>query len=102
MSFSWKKVLPLALLATTMIGCASRSYYSRRYPPPPPPRAYGVVGMAPGPGYMWIDGYYDWRAPRYHWVPGRWVRPPRARTVWVPGHWDRRGRDSRWVRGHWR
>jgi hypothetical protein len=101
MSLSWKKALPLILLSATLLGCTSRSYYSRRYPPPPP-RAYGVIGTTPGPGYVWIDGYQDWRAPRYVWVPGRWVRPPRARAVWVPGHWNHRGGRQVWIRPHWR
>ena len=72
---------------------------------PPPPR-YGVVGVAPGPGYVWTDGYWDWRGGAWVWAPGRWMRPPRRHAVWVPGYWEehhergRRGYAFR--RGYWR
>jgi hypothetical protein len=46
------------------------------------PSAYAAP--YPGPGYAWIDGYYD----RGYWVPGRWA---------YAGRYDRhdyyRGRD---------
>jgi hypothetical protein len=106
MNFTWKKVLPVALLGMTLAGCASSGgYYARAPYPPPPPRGYRsgvVIGVAPGPGYVWLDGYQDWRGSRYAWVPGRWVRPPRPRAVWVAPHWDRHGRNQVWMRGRWR
>ena len=50
------------------------------------PSAYAAP--YPGPGYAWIDGYYDGG----YWIPGRWA---------YAGHYDRhdyyRGRD--WDRG---
>ena len=46
-------------LGTILTGCAGGGYYaSARIGPPPPPR-YGVMGYAPGPGYVWTDGYWD-------------------------------------------
>jgi hypothetical protein len=87
--------------ALTMGACASRGYYSYRVPPPPPPRL-GVVGYAPGPGYVWVDGFYDLRGPSWVWVPGYWVRPPRPRAVWVRPYWEPHGRAYRFHRGHWR
>ncbi|MGD0416638.1 MAG: hypothetical protein ABSA80_14865 [Terriglobales bacterium] len=27
---------------------------------PPPPVRVGVVGVAPGPGYVWVGGYQRW------------------------------------------
>ena len=94
--------LPLLL---TLSACAGGGgyYYASGPPTPPPPRAMGVVGYAPGPGYVWIDGYWDWRGNRYnYWVPGRWERPPRRGAAWVGPHWDRRGGRHVWVRGYWR
>ena len=55
-------------------GCAG-GYYVRVAPPPP---RYGVVGYAPGPGFAWVDGYWDRRGENWFWVQGRWERPPRA------------------------
>jgi len=58
--------------------------------------------VSPGPGFVWIPGFYRVERGAYLWVPGRWDRPPRARAVWVPARWvhDRGG----WyvVEGHWR
>ena len=99
-----KKIL---LMGTVMVGtiltsCAGSGYYaSARFGPPPPPR-YGMVGRAPGLGYVWTDGYWDRRNNNWFWVDGRWLRPPRARAVWVPGTWHQRGHSWRFERGHWR
>ena len=84
----------------SVVGCAAHaSYYVAG--PPPPPQAVGIVGYAPGPGYVWIDGFWDWRG-RYVWVPGYWGRRPHPRAVWVPGrpHYEH-GRYS-YHRGYWR
>ncbi len=69
---------------------------------PPPPVHVGVVGVTPGPGYVWIGGYQRWNGHAYVWVPGRWVRPPRAHVIWVGPRWvHTRGG---WVfhAGYWR
>ena len=89
------------IAGTFLSGCAVQSYGRVRYAPPPP--RYGVIGVAPGPGYVWTDGYYDWRGGNYVWMQGRWMRPPHRRAVWVPGAWmqSRRG-GYEFRRGHWR
>ena len=58
---------------------------------------------APGPGYVWIQGYQSWDGRGYAWVPGRWEQPPRPRGRWVAHHWVRQ-RGGGWVLvdGHWR
>jgi hypothetical protein len=68
-------------------------------PPPPVPAdvVVGPVGVAPGPGYVWVDGYWDWVGGRWVWMPGRWVLPPRRDLVWVGPVVD-----FRLHRGHWR
>jgi hypothetical protein len=53
----------------------------RQAPPPPPVER---VVAAPGPGYVWIPGYYDWAGNRWAWRSGHWERPPRQGAVWVP------------------
>ena len=98
----------LALLGVTALGglilsaCASDYYVARAPVPPPPPVAAGYVGVAPGAGYVWIDGFWDWRGSRRYWTPGRWARPPRRGAVWVPGQWVREHRGYHWRRGYWR
>ena len=90
------------LLGTILSACASGGgYYSARIGPPPPPR-YAVFGVAPAPGYVWTNGFWDLRGSRWVWVDGRWVRPPRGRTVWVPNEWRQEHGRYRMQRGYWR
>ncbi len=100
----WQTLAGTALLVAAvgvLPACATpRGRVYVRIAPPPP--IVETVVVAPGPGYVWVPGYYRWSGTAYVWVPGAWVRPPRPRAVWVPGHWvhDRRG----WffVEGRWR
>ena len=32
--------------------------------PPPAPQLVGPVGVAPGPGYVWTNGYWAWNGGR--------------------------------------
>lgn len=97
-------VLAGALLASCgLIGCGGgygAAYYTT--PAPPPPQVIGAVGYAPGPGFVWIDGFWDLHGGRWAWVNGRWGRPPRAGAVWVADRWERRGGGWHYNRGHWR
>ena len=72
--------------------------------PPPPPlvAVVGPVGVPPGPGYVWVDGYWDWLDGRWVWTPGRWVLPPRPRAVWVVPTFHPYHDRYRFHRGHWR
>jgi hypothetical protein len=56
---------------------------------------------APGPGYVWIGGYWNWVAGRHVWVAGRWAAP-RAGYVWVPHAWVHYGQGWRLREGYWR
>jgi len=87
----------LSVATVGLSNCASGGHYARVPVPPPPPGAY-YRGPAPGVGFFWRDGYYDYYGGRYNWVGGAWVRPPRVGVVWVNPGW--RGR--RWRRGYWR
>ncbi len=86
---------------TLLTGCAGNgALYVRTAPPAP---RYGVVGVAPGPGYVWTDGYWDWRGGGWYWRDGRWMRPPHRHATWVPDRWENRGRNRyAFRRGHWR
>lgn len=68
---------------------------------PPAPR-YGVVGVAPGPGFVWVEGFWNLRGSAWVWAPGRWVRPPRPGAVWVGSAWRHEGAHWRYHRGYWR
>lgn len=98
-----RNLMMLAVMTGALSACGGGVAVAYRVPAPPPrPMTYGVVGMAPGPGYVWVDGYHDWRSSRYVWVPGAWHRPPHPRAVWVPGYFQRHGHSHVWVGGRWR
>ncbi|MCC7498680.1 MAG: YXWGXW repeat-containing protein [Bryobacterales bacterium] len=94
---------PVLLLSGLLTACGGYAGYGYGYrvPPPPPPR-YGPVGYAPGPGFVWMDGFWNLHGSSWNWSPGRWVRPPRARSYWVPPRWERQNRGWKFHSGHWR
>ncbi|HXS95709.1 MAG TPA: hypothetical protein VN736_13990 [Candidatus Limnocylindrales bacterium] len=83
---------------TLLTGCAGG--YAVGYGPPPP--RYGAIGYAPGPGYVWTDGYWNYSGRNWAWVDGRWARPPRGHATWVRPEWRHEGRQWRFHRGYWR
>ena len=68
----------------------------------PPAPIVETVAVAPGPGFVWVDGYWGWHGRRWVWVGGRWAHPPRAGVVWVGPHYVFRGGRHVWVHGYWR
>ena len=91
-------VLLSASLAATPASAGGRVYVRVG----PPAAVVEVRTAAPGPRYVWVEGYQRWNGRAYGWVPGRWVLPPRARSAWVPGHWVHASRGWYFVDGHWR
>ncbi|HSW08479.1 hypothetical protein [Aquabacterium sp.] len=100
----------MAAAVGTLTGCvvvpADRyydGYYGGAVTTAPPGEVAEVVTVAPGPGYFWIGGYWNWVGHRHVWVGGHWQahRPGyhwqahrwhRDRSGWraAPGHWQRR------------
>ena len=58
--------------------------------------------VAPGPEFVWIDGYHRWDGNAYVWVPGRWDKPPRPHAHWIAHRWVKRGGGWVLVEGHWK
>jgi hypothetical protein len=54
---------------------------------PPPLPDYDQPPI-PGPGYIWVPGYWAYGDDGYYWVPGTWVEPPEVGYLWTPGYWD--------------
>jgi hypothetical protein len=92
-------LLGTSLFAATACAGASGRVYVRTGPPPLRREA---VLVSPGPGYVWVPGYYRYDRSGYVWVGGRYERPPRARARWVAGHWQHDRRGWFFVDGHWR
>ena len=102
----------LALASTARAQVTFDVHFGR---PIPPPRAY-VVPAQPGPGYIWVEGYWYPVGSRYVWHNGYWTRPPYEGAYWVApyhergqyfaGRWEgHRGdvyHDHRWDRDHQR
>jgi hypothetical protein len=55
----------------------------------------------PGPGYIWVPGYWAYGAYGYYWVPGTWVLPPGVGLLWTPGYWAYRGGNYVFIDGYW-
>ena len=97
-----KRGILTAVLAGTLFitGCAGYvGYYA---PGPPPPVRVEAFGVAPGPGYAWVNGYWGYRGGGYAWVGGRWAVPPPGRRAYVAGRWEPYGGRYRWREGRWR
>jgi hypothetical protein len=90
------------LASSTLTACASQAYVAYQVPPPPAPMAVGAVGYAPGPGFVWADGFWDLRGGRWVWVGGAWRRPSHGHAVWVRPYWEQHGRSWRFRKGYWR
>ncbi|HTS65037.1 MAG TPA: hypothetical protein VMH28_23600 [Candidatus Acidoferrales bacterium] len=65
--------------------------------PPPPPRVLKVRPAAPGPDYMWVEGYWYPVNGHYRWHEGYWTRPPYAGAHWVVPHHE----GGQWHEGYW-
>lgn len=56
--------------------------------------------VAPGVGYVWVDGDWYWSGGRYVYRNGYWARP-RGHRVYTTGSWVNSGRGYYWKRGRW-
>ncbi len=68
----------------------------------PPAPIYESVGIAPGPGYIWIGGYYHWAGARWVWYRGHYERPPHEGARWIAPRYEMRGGTRVYIRGYWR
>ena len=67
---------------------------------PPPLRVYAQPPV-PGPGYLWMPGYWAWSGTAYYWVPGAWILPPKLGLLWTPPWWGWVGGAYVWHAGYW-
>jgi hypothetical protein len=65
--------------------------------PPPPPHVVRVLPRRPGPGFVWVGGYWYPASNHYYWHNGYWTRPPYRGAHWVGPRYHR----GRYYRGHW-
>jgi len=66
----------------------------------PPPLPVYAQPACPGPGYMWVPGYWAYDG-GYFWVPGTWVMIPQIGYYWTPGYWGWNGSLFVFNAGYW-
>jgi WXXGXW repeat (2 copies) len=67
----------------------------------PPALPLYVQPICPGPGYLWVPGYWAYGPDGYFWVPGTWVEPPEVGLLWTPGYWGSENDFYIWHAGYW-
>jgi hypothetical protein len=108
----WRDAIPVSVVAPTPPPAPPAQVVLAPQPVPPPPQVIVVsapppvrqeiVYARPAPGYIWVPGYWNWRAGRYVWIAGHWSLPPRGRNTWEQPRWERRGGNYIFIEGRWR
>jgi len=91
-------VLGLVLLLSPLIGRAEFAFSIMFGPPPLPVYEQPPI---PGPGFLWVPGYWSYGPYGYFWVPGTWVQPPEVGLLWTPGYWAWSDGFYVWNAGYW-
>ena len=98
------KLLALAFLAGSSLFAGPRVFVGigvgpgYGYYPAAPPPVVAYRPPYPGPGYVWVPGYYYPSGPRYYWRAGYWSRPPYVGARWYAPRYQH----GRYYRGYWR
>jgi hypothetical protein len=66
----------------------------------PPDPLYEQMSASPGPGWVWIDGYWHWDGAEWMWVPGRWEHQQDG-YVYVEPDYDYAGDHYVYTPGYW-
>ena len=103
--FNVLALIVVTAFAAIMIGCVT--YVATRTAPSPlpttapPPLPDYEQPLCPGPGYLWIPGYWAYDREGYFWVPGMWELPPSVGWMWTPGYWSWSNGVYIWNPGYW-
>jgi hypothetical protein len=106
MKNAWRRTLTTLAFATAIaaVAPACTLHASGRlrpavvvYDQPPPPRQVVVESR---PGYIYVEGRWDWQNNNWVWVDGHYERQ-RMGHAWEQGHWERRGNAWHWIEGRW-
>lgn len=68
---------------------------------PPSPMAE-TPPPSPGPGFVWVAGFWAWNGARHIWTAGHWEQPPQPAQTWEAPRWEPEGRQYRFHPGRWR
>jgi len=64
-------------------------------------RRWSNAPPAPGPGYAWIQGYWDWTGADWYWVSGVLETPARPGFFYVGPRYVVVGGRHVYERGYW-
>jgi hypothetical protein len=99
----WRRrviVVPEPYPAPVVVPQAAPAAPTITAPETPPAPKVETPPPAPSTSYVWTEGYWVWER-GWRWRSGVWVVRPRPLAVWVPGHWVREPRAWVWMPGHW-
>jgi hypothetical protein len=68
---------------------------------PPPEKTESARPAAPGFGYIWVQGYWDYLAGNYIWRDGRWVQG-KPDYEYVRARYEYTGKEWVFHRPHWK
>jgi len=89
-----------AVLATA-ITAPSSAQVSVYIGVPPPAIRYEEPPPVPGPGFIWVEGYWRPFGHHYRWMKGHWDRPPYEGAYWSHPHYDHYREGWEMHEGHW-
>ena len=70
---------------------------------PPPDKSEGAHPAAPGFGYIWVPGYWDYLAGSFIWCDGRWIAgKPDYEYVRASYQFDSQNKSWVFHRPHWK
>ena len=91
-------LLAVILLAGAGSAVAAQVEFGITIGRPPAVRVQRVQPRSPGPGYVWLAGYwYPGNNNRYTWHDGYWTRPPYEGARWVEPRHD----GQQYYAGYW-
>ena len=82
----------VGMLGLGGIGCYAHG--SATYSSPAP----RVMVYDEYPGWLWVEGQWNWNGDRWVWVEGYWIQD-RPDYVWVPGYYH--PHSHIWIAGVW-
>jgi len=97
----WLFLILMAVGVSSASLAATSVFVSVGFAPPAIP-VYAQP-LCPGPGYVWVPGYWAWdpNVGSYYWVPGYWAVAPFVGALWTPGWWGWSGGVYVWHGGYW-
>ncbi|HEY2648518.1 MAG TPA: hypothetical protein VGI38_04965 [Puia sp.] len=90
-----KYLLALSILSGVILMGCTAGYVSER-----PAEVTYVRPVSPGPGYVWIDGEWEYSGGSYHRREGSWQQAREGHT-WKSGYWENNNKGYKWHKGGW-